>query len=57
MMDFKTEPRLIETLMKGVMDRSSQEYKLFRHKLEKIITQNIKETGYDPRIEGPPAHI
>ncbi len=34
MMDFKTETRLIETLMKGVMDRSSQEYKLFRRNLD-----------------------
>jgi hypothetical protein len=57
MMDFRDEPSLIETLMKGVMDRSSVEYKLFTRNLQLIITRNIKETGFDPRIDGPPAHM
>lgn len=58
MMDFSTEPPDLRTcLCQGVLNSSSYEYKQFRFNLDQIIKANIKETGIDPRVNGPPDHI
>ena len=30
---------------------------MFKINLDQLIVENIKELGFDPRIEGPPDHI
>jgi len=36
---------------------SSYEAQVFKKNLDTLIEENIKETGYDPRVDGPPEHI
>ena len=47
-MDFKQEPKLMEMMYRGVLFKTSHEYKLFQVNLQKIIQKNLEETGYDP---------
>ena len=41
----------------AILDRTSHEHKIFRQNLDVLVSENIKELGYDPRVEGPPEHI
>jgi hypothetical protein len=41
----------------GVTKDRSAERKIFKRNLDELIQQNIKESGVDPRIAGPPIHI
>ena len=45
------------TLLSAVLSSQSSEHLIFKQNLDKLIEENIKETGVDPRIEGPPKHI
>ena len=36
---------------------SSYEAQVFKKNLDMLIKENIQETGFDPRIGGPPEHI
>lgn len=46
-----------ESIFKAVICTSSYEAQVFKNNLKELIEDNIAETGYDPRIEGPPSHI
>jgi len=40
-----------------VICTSSYEAQVFKKNLDTLIEENIQETGFDPRLEGPPEHI
>jgi hypothetical protein len=46
-----------KTIVSAVLSTSSYEHQIFRANLDELIKENIQETGYDPRINGPPEHI
>jgi hypothetical protein len=46
--DFKDEAKLMEVLYRGVLFKTSSEYKMFQTNLQRVIKQNLEETGYDP---------
>ena len=48
---------LWEGIFNAVICTSSYEVQLFRNNLDMLIKDNIQETGFDPRIAGPPEHI
>jgi hypothetical protein len=57
-MEFNEEsPDFWESIWKAVICGSSYEHKVFKKNLDNLIAENIAETGFDPRIEGPPEHI
>ena len=48
---------LWKNITNAIINSSSYEYLVFKHNLGDLSARNINETGYDPRIEGPPEHI
>jgi hypothetical protein len=57
-MEFDEErPNLWESLFKAVIASQSYEHQVFKTNLDKRISENIAEMGFDPRIQGPPDHI
>lgn len=58
LIDYDDEPaNLWLTLLSAVLSSQSSEHLIFKRNLDELIAENIKETGVDPRIEGPPKHI
>ncbi len=58
MMEFSTErPDYWKTIVSAVLSSQSSEHQIFKSNLDVLIQENIKETGVDPRILGPPSHI
>ena len=45
------------TIFKGVTVSLSKEHRVFKTNLEILIRDNIRESGYDPRVAGPPQHV
>lgn len=45
------------SIFRAILDEKSTAHKVFISNLEQLIIQNIKESGLDPRILGPPEHI
>lgn len=45
------------SIFNAVICGSSYEAQVFKKNLDTLIEENIKETGYDPRVDGPPEHI
>ena len=45
------------TMFKGVVVQQSKERRVFKKNLDLLIAQNIKDTGFDPRVSGPPQHV
>ena len=41
----------------AILDKTTHEHRIFRQNLDVLVEENIKELGYDPRVEGPPEHI
>ena len=55
---YDTSKKSVDSLVyKAVLAEGSQEYKIFHRNLEDIFQEIIRETGVDPRVEGPPDHI
>ena len=50
-------PPLRKLIYNAVLDKDSQQYKMFRRNLDSVIWDNFMETGHDPRLDGPPDHI
>lgn len=44
-------------IQNGCINDQSDERKVFKVNLDKLIAKNIKLTGKDPRINGPPDHV
>lgn len=58
LIDYRTElPDYWLQIYKAVMADQSQEHLIFKSNLDEMIAENIKQTGIDPRIAGPPLHI
>ena len=45
------------TMFKGVVVSQSKERRVFKKNLDLLIAKNIKDTGFDPRLSGPPQHV
>lgn len=50
-------PKINNLIFRAVLKPETQENKIFKRNLKRKINKNISETGYDPRIDGPPTHI
>ena len=46
-----------DLIYSAVLCKGTPEYKLFHMSVDKIHNLNVQETGYDPRVDGPPEHI
>lgn len=46
-----------KTIYSAVLSSTSHEHQVFKTNLDVLIEENLKETGIDPRIAGPPEHI
>jgi hypothetical protein len=58
LIDFSQEPaHCWESIFKAVLNSQCNEHRIFKKNLNTLIEQNIKELGYDPRVNGPPEHI